>query len=367
LTLPMRRTLRVVWLVFDGLLIAAFACGYAARYVHPRNLWWIQVPAIGLLYLSLAVLVATLVVAWQRRWWVLGLHLFLCLLVAFRFLPGSRLGQPPLAPEARFTLLTLNARHEDGRSGALAALIGQEQPHLIAMQEHFVHFKQGRAWLGRDPFPISLDSLGYFTLKPGMFPRGRHGATIYRLDLPVLSRIPLDDVTPLNVDDDSAGETDDRAVSVTKAHFQWQGRPAVLYNVQLRSFIVKPWHRADRWWMPSIWLEAWRAYRDDFLIRAAQAEEVRQLINRERLPVIVCGDFNSTPHNWAAWHLIQGMHDAFEVAGHGKGATYYAHLPLFRIDYVLVSDEFSIDAAWIGRVTKSDHLPLIVELGWRVQ
>ena len=43
--------------------------------------------------------------------------------------------------------------------------------------------------------------------------------------------------------------------------------------------------------------------KDNFVIRANQAIQVRNIIDTTRYPVIVCGDFNDTPVSFAYNHI----------------------------------------------------------------
>ncbi len=94
-------------------------------------------------------------------------------------------------------------------------------------------------------------------------------------------------------------------------------------------------------------------------------EQIRAMLAQETLPLIVSGDFNSTPHNWVYYGLADGLVDAFRVAGRGWGATYHADFPVARIDHVLVSRAWKVVQAHVSKAPYSDHLPLVVRLRWR--
>ena len=87
----------------------------------------------------------------------------------------------------------------------------------------------------------------------------------------------------------------------------------------------------------------------------------------ESEPVILCGDFNTSPRSPVFTRLLSRFRDVQLVAnGHKPRATFSSVKPLLRIDHVFVSPHFSVEG--IERpdsptaVMASDHLPLCVEL-----
>ena len=99
-----------------------------------------------------------------------------------------------------------------------------------------------------------------------------------------------------------------------------------------------------------------------FSIRARQARTVSLHIKKCPYPVIVCGDFNDTPHSYIYHLLGKQLNDSFTHAGFGISNTYNGFLPLFRIDYILYSNRFN--AIYYSResVDLSDHFPVIAVL-----
>lgn len=87
---------------------------------------------------------------------------------------------------------------------------------------------------------------------------------------------------------------------------------------------------------------------------------------------ILMGDFNFTDQNVGYQVLIQaGLVDVHRAAGWGFGSTYPKkawsegnRFPLVRIDYILVSDDFCPQRAWVGEDGGSDHLPVLARLSW---
>ncbi len=354
-----RRFFRTALLLLDGLLLLLFAVGYAARYFHPRFAWWAELVATGLPYLSLLLLPATALVALSRRWMLLGLHLLLLGLALVRFVPLERGAQP--GPDD-LVLLTFNisrggGARADQQSRAVAALVRAEKPDVVALQEAFIEYHPtGRAVRPDAPVAALIDSMGYRTIGPD----GSNGAVF--TPQPVLAHVELLEQTQHLLERYGDAEP---AARVVRTRFRWQGREAVHYNLHLRSFgNRKPWED-ERRRSPRRWLSYLRQYRDAYLVRAREMEQVRAMLAQETLPLIVSGDFNSTPHNWVYHGLADGLVDAFRVAGRGWGATYHADFPVARIDHVLVSRAWKVVQAHVSKAPYSDHLPLVVRLRWR--
>lgn len=97
-----------------------------------------------------------------------------------------------------------------------------------------------------------------------------------------------------------------------------------------------------------------------FRERARQAEFIREVIERERGTVMVCGDFNDIPGCYAQ-RVIQGkdLKDAYRDAGNGPAITYHADRFFFRIDHILYRGDLKPLRVWAGHNTSSDHYPLI--------
>lgn len=358
-----RRFFQVTLLCLDALLLLLFGIGYVARYIPPRFAWWAEIIATLLPYLALALLVATVVVGVERRWKLFGVHLAFVFLALIRFVPVERLGTPE-ASRADLVVLTYNTSRGGGaradvQAPAITELLRAEKPHIAAIQESFVEFHPTAPYTRpEERLKPLVDSLGYQAASPG-----RVQGAIYTAQ-PVLGRVRFLEQSQTKL---KGAGSEENATRVVRVRFEWQGQEAVLYNLHLKSFgSQKPWE--DEGLDPfsfGFWKEYLRQYRDAYLVRAQEVAQVRAMIAAETLPVIVCGDLNSTPHNWDYRQVRKGLADAFLVAGRGWGATYHARLPFARIDHVLVSPEWEVVGAHIGEAPVSDHLPLVVRLRWR--
>jgi endonuclease/exonuclease/phosphatase (EEP) superfamily protein YafD len=86
-------------------------------------------------------------------------------------------------------------------------------------------------------------------------------------------------------------------------------------------------------------------------------------------PTVLLGDFNLTDRARLYAEIRRaGLIDAFRAAGQGPGwtlPTRYFRLPLtplLRIDYIWYTAHLRAAAAWVGRDSGSDHLPVLARM-----
>jgi endonuclease/exonuclease/phosphatase family metal-dependent hydrolase len=353
-----RRFLWTVFVVLDAALLLCFSAGYAARYLHPRHLWWVQLIAVALPYLTVMLIGFTFIVAGTRRWGLFGGHLFLLVLALVRFMPS--MSGAAVGTTDTLTLMTFNLGYPDNANAPLLAqLARQEDPHIISFQESYVGLDSTRRHVGHIPEYLRLlvDSLGYSVVPPS-------SADTSMLRESIFSRGLILDSGQKQL---PRGSHSRYQTSYSYARFAWQGREGVLYNVHLRTYGRRtPWGGdSDGGLSPRFWMSFWHQYRAATLDRAREAEEIRARIDQERLPVLVSGDFNSTPHTWDYYHLARGLQDAFRTGGVGWGGTYHRRFPFVRIDHLLVSPAFKVLSAHVADAPLSDHRPLVVQICWR--
>lgn len=89
--------------------------------------------------------------------------------------------------------------------------------------------------------------------------------------------------------------------------------------------------------------------------RNHQADMLAQAVRESRLPVIVCGDFNDTPTSYTYNAFEGSLQDCFLETGHCLGGSYQPWGGLLRIDYTLVSKDFSVGEYKLTSNNWSDH------------
>ena len=102
--------------------------------------------------------------------------------------------------------------------------------------------------------------------------------------------------------------------------------------------------------------------RKAIILRASQADIVRQIMDDSPYPTIFCGDLNDTPNSYTYFTIRGDMQDAFLEKGFGIGRTFSSLSPTLRIDYILADDQFSIKQ--FTRVVKylSDHFMIMADV-----
>lgn len=353
--------------------MAVFAVGYAAPFLSPVRFWWVDLFAVVLPVVSVGVAVVALgLCGWggyRRRWGAVFTGSVLLLLLVVRFGDGLAAWGPAGTEAESLRLMTLNLPQtfegrERSSNDALMALVRREGPDVLAFQESKIETGANgadRTMRVSSAIRALLDApIGYAP------PRDLPPSTI--IQQPVLGRVPIDSLSVHRLP--PAGETSPRS-RYTRARFVWRGRPVVLYNLHLHSVgKERPWTlMPEEWTSVSRWQTFLESYREGALRRAQQARLIRRRIERETHPVIVVGDFNGTPHQWAYRHIAQGLQNAVTRRLRGWGATFPARYPLVQIDHVLVDPALQITAARIpaeGSTDISDHRPVVAHLRWKV-
>ncbi|HEU4417745.1 MAG TPA: endonuclease/exonuclease/phosphatase family protein [Planctomycetota bacterium] len=137
--------------------------------------------------------------------------------------------------------------------------------------------------------------------------------------------------------------------SQIRVPLRWRDRVFALYGIHPR----KPFPFA-------VYSRAWR-----------DRQQVLDWIGRERLPMVVAGDFNATPRSAFVHRLRQlGLANASEAVCGSAPVTWPMHPGLlvpFRValDHVMHTEEFTAIAFRRGVATNSAHSSICAELVWR--
>lgn len=97
----------------------------------------------------------------------------------------------------------------------------------------------------------------------------------------------------------------------------------------------------------------------NFKIRASQVDTISALIQQSPYPVFVMGDFNDTPVSYTYSKMRGDLNDTFVDKGSGYEYTYKPLFKLFRIDYIMHSDQFETMTHDSPYTKWSDHKPVI--------
>lgn len=103
-------------------------------------------------------------------------------------------------------------------------------------------------------------------------------------------------------------------------------------------------------------------FRETILIQNRQAQNLSKVLRKSPYPVILCGDFNSSPNSYAYFVSKGNLQDSFLERGKGLGSTYLiSHYPL-RIDYIFADPRLEVLSFRTIQNLLSDHLPVVAKI-----
>lgn len=130
------------------------------------------------------------------------------------------------------------------------------------------------------------------------------------------------------------------------------------------TFRVEVEHESQRWIIYNIHLLPPR--RLDYVeIQQQQFAALYKALQVEKHPLLVCGDFNWTQHNWYHRRLKNlGLQEGHESCGHGTGNTWPTlgllnYFPGIRIDHIYTGNGIICADHYTAAIAGSDHFALI--------
>lgn len=294
---------------------------------------WVLVRLAGYfapwLFLGLGPGLVIALIARQYRVAVVCAGLMFVMAGQFGFLP-----QPPLQPAQAdselagqtLKVMTFNANFRNRNAAGIAEMLRQESPDLVAFQEMKAPiFEPLRAEIEADYPYILIDESSF-------------------LPLVLASRYPL-----------TAQPKPAEAIRAQHAAVELPSGPVDIWNVHPNTAIAS----------------GWESQRELLAIVAAE-------IAHHPGPVIVLGDFNTTPQSENYWLVARHLIDVHHEVGRGFGFSFadlrmalnpqqpwairaLLHLPpLVRIDHILVSHHFTPQQASVLPASfGSDHRPVV--------
>ena len=348
----MRFILQGFYLLVHLGVLGVFALGLAARHVHPAAAWWLQPLAIGLPVIAGVLVLLTLAAVAMQRWILVAFSVAALAVFAARY--ASALTTDRSVAEDALTVVTFNSggvEPDERDNRGIRNLITTVTPDVICLQEFGVGHS-GTDARANGGIQSLIDSLDYEIASPRP-PEG------HRSPPPVITQLQIEQTSAIGL---STYRETDPAGTVIRAQLSWKGRMFVVYNVHLQSFTQRrPWTEGETF-SPRAWISFIRRTSSAFIQRASEATEIRRMMDSEELPFLLCGDFNSTPHQWTHERLADGLQDVFRTQGGIWGPTFPAQFPLFRIDYILASDDWIVNDVAVGPQLPPDHRPVVAKL-----
>ncbi len=338
---------------------------FIAPYIHPGGLWIFPVLALAapVVYLMVVLFALYWIVRWRWRW--ASVMLLLVVIGLFKmslfFRPEVRrvYDETECQPKGAIRFMTYNIRQfytDDGHNSAdsLLRFIEEAAPDIVCLQEFNPVLAQNAdgysAFMENYPYvsggaqedprtaPLAIFSK-YRILHSGLI-RGEVQDETIRESIWADLRIGNDTVRIFNNHLHSTAITADDNEFITNHRYITDSAR----EDKIRSIV--------------------RRFRQNSILRAAEADSLAVAIATTPHARIVCGDFNDTPMSYVYRTMAYGLRDAFRECGRGYSYTFRGFFNTLRIDYVLVSEAFEPLTYEVPAVDWSDHRPVVVQLSY---
>lgn len=350
---------------FNLIAVIALLCTYTAPHIKPETFWFPAALALGYPYTLMLNLLFTAYWVWRKKWrqflyMVIVLALgYNMLAKTFAFQTGSNLPPtPPAAGTQQVKVMSYNVRNFDlynwkdniPARDRMLNLIRKENPDIICFQEFYT---EDKGELHNVKLLVNELGYKYYHFEKTLTLRGKDhwGEAIF-------SKYPLQNPDKI-VFSNSTGNI------VAYADADINGKTVRIFNAHLQSFKlankeVQHINDISGGSAPETLVFGILAkLRNGFVKRSAQARILQDYIQKSPYPVIVCGDFNDVPASYAYHTISKNLHDAFLLGDFGFGNTYNGLLPTLRIDYILLSKQFTPYDFYIINKNYSDHYAVI--------
>lgn len=278
-----------------------------------------------LFHLGLALTLGALVAGVLRRCWLLGATIPLIVFAVGPELWSYLPRRTAIVTGEKLTVMSVNLLAQNKLTDPIVAEVVAAKPDVLLLQEYAPHWHQA--------FQPALSA---------QYPHVQYVARRDSFGLAIYSRRPFVDPVDMGIRLGMGGTPQARAVL-------WlDGREVVFYNVHL----VPPSQHA--------WTVEHRREFADLLAR----------VEHEKLPIVLCGDFNFTNASVFADRLERlGLTDAHRISGRGRGATWprrgpFRWFPGLRLDHLFISKELTSTRSRTGIGRGSDHRSVIADIGF---
>jgi len=326
------RVVRAAMIASCWLYAGAVLIFWAAVQLSPPEFWPIHLLLFGPLYVvGLPLLVLMPLVLWMRLRWP---AMALCVAtIAFAGIWGFNVpwvnltsSLPVSSPTLR--LLTCNVQMKDLRTSDFVALIRDESPDVVLLQE--CDLDDLYAALAREGWHLHMDE-----------------------QFLVASRHPIVNLETLYRPDDKS-----RIIAV-RASVAWLGMKIPIIDVHLMTLraglqaTIESPHRGLS------------KFREVAAVQRFESTLVRRWAEESPESVLLGGDFNLTTEHplyqcdWSAYA------NAFSRTGWGLGHTMFTRKIGLRIDHVLGGAGWRPVRCRVGPDVGSQHRPVVVDLAWQ--
>jgi len=345
-------------LALIALLLAAFS-----DYVSPLR--EVLFSYLGLFFPFIFLFNLALFFVWlfTRQWKLAGLNFLvflICINSIHTYFPIHR--ETKDIPEDCIKILTYNVMsfgHPDSKSkeetNKILQYIHDNDADIVCIQEFGAATNNNSNTLTKNDIHTTLDKYPYCNVEKLKFPYvGRTSGVVIFSKFPILSERKI--IYENSYNGSAVCELDIK------------GKKVMLINNHLESNNLSLQDRNDYYQITQnpdsrsldFFTEMMtKRLTPAFKQRALQAQMISKIIAENKNPyIIVCGDFNDTPISYARHKIKGNLRDAFVDSGCGLGITYNKYRFLFRIDYILHSDNIKSYNCTVGKLRTSDHFPV---------
>ncbi|MEO8710650.1 MAG: endonuclease/exonuclease/phosphatase family protein [Parafilimonas sp.] len=369
----MKKFLKSAWIIFSIIILLLFIVSCSSFFISPGSFSYITLFALAFPYLFLLTLIIAVINFYVKK--KLAIVMLVCMPPGLINLSHTiALNIPNKFPDekdsATLRIMTWNVQdfvdlseRSEARSKVrieMLNIISQKNPDVLCVQE-FTNVEGGR-W--RVSVRKELDSLGYkyYFASNDQVSTNRFDAVVTR-GCAIFSKVPFTDSGCINIRHDEMNE------NLIYTNIEFNNRLLRIYTTHLASYeLYRDTVNADKD-VYKITYERKRAIqyklREIAQLHQREARIIHDTISKAILPVVYCGDMNSTPCTYTYHLLKNNFQDAFLEEGLGIGATFYKILPMLRIDYCLVDKRFDVINCTVIDQKLSDHYPVITDIRWK--
>jgi endonuclease/exonuclease/phosphatase (EEP) superfamily protein YafD len=318
------------------------ACYLILRLVFGDGFWWLAfLNAIAhLLYLPLVILFPIALLSDRKSAFRL---VPLVLIALLWFAPYYLPKQPTVTNSSALKIVTFNVWGNNPRLEEVEQWLKESNADVVLLQEIPEKYST-------DGLPGLLDIYPY-QLAQSLEMREWGNA--------ILSRYPFGETENFDLEGDGTP-------SHQRMTLDWSGQPIAIYNIHL----VTPIGDQPHFSLP-ITSTIHLALRYDDTLRNYEIDQLLARLETETYPFIVGGDFNTSDQSVIYHRIAAQMRDTFREVGSGFGGSWPLPIagefpsfipPLFRVDYIWHSDQFTAVDARQGPPLGSDHLAVVATL-----
>lgn len=341
---PLKKTFNIV-LVIISLLI------YASVWIPPDKFW----PAGFIAYTIPLVLIFNLfLLVWRLK--ILNLsaiYPLILILSGFGFIKES-ISFNSSRPEGQIKLLTYNTKvfnlyNQNGRDtvsvGKMVDWIKKQDADILCFQEFYNDSKSGN--FNTVDQIQKTHNFHYFSSPTYVNQAGAEFGAI------IFSKFPIIKTGLLRFNEQSQNNVIFTDLLINDDTIR-------IYNMHLHSMHINEEKFINSDNLQEGFLDLTARLKNGFIQRAQQIRTLKNHINHQNIPVLVCGDLNDIPYSYAYHELNAKLKNGFVERGNGFGFTFNGRLFFIRIDHQFFSDHFNIHTFQVNKSLRfSDHFPVI--------